>query len=342
MSVGTFAFGASYPGSVAAVDLATAVAKAITTSELGTVVGYRVSDSPGDKMVSGSLDDLLTGLKRPTPSGKKGNFEIATSSGFDFVFSRSSEKPNWWVYYFDRKLDAPQLLLMGRFAEALFRSELPCTYVQLERTEKSLAFVPKPPIAGHRHIVVTDEDEVARSYDDPALFWRQWTPVHESGPRRLCMRALDSNETAKYLGRTFAGTMALARNAKPGLTEYGIPLKYDRNLREFWEPGPFSEEKAGLPALTFVGHDPKTDLYEYTGYIERNNDEHGHVLAKELCDLNEIYYSKEDGKGGLVAGRVHVVFLEEWMARQERRPLRDVGARVFFLGRAGEPVEVSD
>lgn len=37
------------------------------------------------------------------------------------------------------------------------------------------------------------------------------------------------------------------------------------------------------------------------------------------------------------------MFLEEWMAWQERRPLLDVGARVYYMdGKTGEIVEVAD
>jgi hypothetical protein len=40
---------------------------------------------------------------------------------------------------------------------------------------------------------------------------------------------------------------------------------------------------------------------------------------------------------------VRIVFPEEWMARRERRPLLDVGARVFFMDRkTGSDIEIKD
>ena len=148
-----------------------------------------------------------------------------------------------------------------------------------------------------------------------------------------------------YLARTFEGNYALARVAKPGLTKYGLP---DRRVRkrleteypDFWELGPFEEEKAGLPALTLVGRDPATDTIHYTGFIERDGkEEHGRVQIRELIDVKDQGFSEA---GDRIPGRVHVVFLDEWMARQERRPLRDVGARVFFYAKDGTKVEVTD
>jgi len=54
-----------------------------------------------------------------------------------------------------------------------------------------------------------------------------------------------------------------------------------------------------------------------------------------------IVGSKQDRAGNPV-DCVRIVFLEEWMAR-ERRPLLDVGARVFFMDRkTGDLVEITD
>ena len=50
-----------------------------------------------------------------------------------------------------------------------------------------------------------------------------------------------------------------------------------------------------------------------------------------------------DPSRGRPVDTVRIVFLEEWMARRERRPLLDVGARVFFMDpRTGRDVEVTD
>jgi hypothetical protein len=39
---------------------------------------------------------------------------------------------------------------------------------------------------------------------------------------------------------------------------------------------------------------------------------------------------------------VRVVFAEEWMAHRERRPLLDVGARVYFMDRnTGRDIEIT-
>ena len=66
------------------------------------------------------------------------------------------------------------------------------------------------------------------------------------------------------------------------------------------------------------------------------------MLIREIHEVRALVKAKQDREGRPV-DTVRIVFLEEWMARRERRPLLDVGARVFFMDpKTGRDVEITD
>jgi hypothetical protein len=66
------------------------------------------------------------------------------------------------------------------------------------------------------------------------------------------------------------------------------------------------------------------------------------VLVREIYYVRDLVRTKRDPAGRPVEV-VRINFDEEWMARQERRPLLDAGARVYFRGsKAGELIEIKD
>ncbi|MEZ4401268.1 MAG: hypothetical protein R3B06_14675 [Kofleriaceae bacterium] len=202
----------------------------------------------------------------------------------------------------------------------------------------------RPPLAGANFAVVTTVDAVDAAYTDPAVFWRAWDTVEPHGHLRLCTRALDLPDPADdvaWLGRTFEASMALARAARPGLTQYDVPRPRPE-LAPFWTPGP-RPDAAGQPVLALVGYDPADHLVEYAGFVP--DPEPGfpmpHLLVRDILTLRALQRRKALPDGRPVAS-VRVVFPSEAMARPERRPIRDCGARLFFLGPAGDLVEITD
>lgn len=194
------------------------------------------------------------------------------------------------------------------------------------------AFVPEPPIARANHAVVTTEAEVAAAYDDPALFWKMWK-VEPLGERKLCTRALDDIDEDKWLARTFESTMALVRGAKPKLTVYNKPY-WEPEFAVWWEFGDLDDEKAGNPALMPIGYDEADRCFDLTGFItktplERGGPEPRQVLIREIYEVRQLARGKKDPRGRPIEA-VRITFPEEWMARQEKRPLLDAGARVFY------------
>jgi hypothetical protein len=210
----------------------------------------------------------------------------------------------------------------------------------------AIAFVPRPPLARAFHLVTTTEQQVSERYDDPVVFWQVWTAVEQFGNVRLCIRHLDALEEEDWLARTFEQTMELARHAKPGLTYYDKDPYWYPPYAPWWEPGDYQDEKAGYPALTLVGYIAASKTVEFTGFITKQPMQEGgedprHVLITEIHAVRALVAAKqtEDGRPIEV---VRVVFPERWMAEQERRPLLDVGALVFYLGANGELVAITD
>jgi hypothetical protein len=209
---------------------------------------------------------------------------------------------------------------------------------------RGMAFVPSPPLARSFHLVTTTDSQVAERYDDPAVFWQVWTTIERLGETRLCIRHLDALEEEDWLARTFEQTMELARHAKPGLTYYDKDPYWYPPYAPWWEPGDYQDEKAGYPALTLVGYIAESKTVEFTGYITKQPMQEGgeaprHVLITEIHAVRALVAAKqtEDGRPIEV---VRVVFPERWMAEQERRPLLDVGAQVFYLDVTGTLVPV--
>ncbi len=256
---------------------------------------------------------------------------------------RQGGRPEWLVDSIPARPDRAWLESVCRLAECAFTNpSKQAMWIGVGRNDGhgELSFVPQPPIAELRHVVMTDTAQVEANYDEPKVFWKQWRTVHKRGTSRLCVRATRSADAGDFLGEVFESTMEMVRAAKPNKTTYGEMKKWPPNLRAFWQLGPSSEELAGLPALKLVGYDASTKTLEYAGVLEKAGDEKRHVLVKEIGDINVITLAKKDAEGRPV-DTVRVVFVEEWMARQERRPLRDVEARVYFM-KQGKLVEVVD
>jgi hypothetical protein len=94
----------------------------------------------------------------------------------------------------------------------------------------------------------------------------------------------------------------------------------------------------GGSALELVGYDGKRKIVEYAGVI---GGDRRHVLIREIHQLRALVQAGALDDGRQVAA-VHVVFPDAASARQERRPLLDVGAKVFHLAPSGKTVELTD
>lgn len=190
--------------------------------------------------------------------------------------------------------------------------------------------IPYPPLVGHNsHATLTTEAEVAAHYDAPDLFWTSgWQSIEEHGARRLLLRGMDAPAGPAYLEQIIAQQWQLARAAKAGLTRYALPQA---------EP----EEKdiflAGLRQLEPVGYVAAERTAEYSCAMPRGE----RIAGWEIYELWDLL---QEGK--LADGRpvetVRIVFLDEWAAREEKRPLLDIGCRVLYYDGEGALIELKD
>ena len=278
----------------------------------------------------GSLRDILRAIDNE-PETEVVHFSDAGGTDISIV-----ERDGVWSVRVERhrsqEVSKPWLRRMVELAREA--TKLPgYRSVAVSRHQSTMSsFVPEPPIAAANHAVVTTEAEVAAAYDDPALFWKMWK-VEPLGDRKLCTRALDDIEEDKWLARTFESTMALVRGAKPKRTVYNKPY-WEPEFAAWWEFGDLDDEKAGNPALAPIGYDEADRCYDLTGFITktplaRGGPEPRHVLIREIYEVRRLARGKKDPKGRPIEA-VRITFPEGWMARQEKRPLLDAGARVFY------------
>ena len=330
--------------------LAKEYARCLREAEFGAIVRYSLAGMGGED-VPGSGDELEKGIARLGPA-KARYFAIVTKDKTHLSFARGvGGRPTWSIrgeYPSETLPKAGWMEAMAKLSVAAARIS-GFQYEVLARSESSWAeFPPQPPLARYNHIVTLTEAEVADAYHDPASFFRCWDRVENIGDLRVCIRALDKLEVEDWLAETFESTMHLARIAKPKRTNYLTPGKVPAAFAPWWEYGDIiADERAGYPALSFVGYVPATRTVEYAGFctttdIAKGGPDPRHVLIREIHEVRALVKAKQDREGRPV-DTVRIVFLEEWMARRERRPLLDVGVRVFFMDpKTGRDVEITD
>lgn len=301
----------------------------------------------------GSQEDLEVKITT-FGSSKARYFAMVTKDETRLSFSRGvGGRPTWHIEGRYPSETVPTVEWVEAMAKlAVAAAQIPGLQHQaLARHERAWAqFPPLPPLARCNHIVTVTESQVADAYDDPDAFWRCWDRVERVGKLRVCIRGLHDLDDEAWLARTFESTMHLARVAKPGQTMYSTPWHGPQSaaFAPWWEYGDIiADERAGYPALSFVGYDPSTRTVEYAGFctttdIAKGGPDPRHVLIREIHEVRALVKAKKDREDRPV-DTVRIVFAEEWMARRERRPLLDVGARVFFMDRkTGLDVEIKD
>lgn len=328
--------------------LARQYGRSLQDAGFGTIVRYAVAGMGGDSL-RGSERDLERRLMELTAENPH-YFMMETEDHTRFSFSRGEGGRKGWRIENYPSEEVPTEAWMNAMTKLIIASAgMPgFDFAVLARHETSWAgFPPMPPLARYNHVVTVTEAEVADAYEDPGSFWKCWDRVERVGEQRVCIRALDKLDVESWLGWTFESTMHLARIAKPNRTIYRTPGDVRPAFAPWWEYGDIiAEERAGYRALSLVGYDPSTRTVEYAGFctdtdIARGGPDPRNVLIREIHEIRALVKAKKDADGRPVDA-VRVVFPEEWMARRERRPLRDVGARVYFMGAKGNDIEVTD
>jgi hypothetical protein len=347
------------PDSIAPLALAQDYARWLREAGLGGIYRYSVAGMDGED-VPGSQADLE--LRISTHEDGPGNphyFKMTTEDDSELSFVRGlGGRTTWTIEGRYPSETIPTVEWMEAMAKlCIAAASIPGLQRQeLERDTAWADFPPQPPLAGCNHVVTVTDAMVAAAYNDPSSlphswqgsFYDCWDRVERVGDQRVCIRALDKLDVEQWLAATFETTMHLARLAKPKKTRYLPPGNVRPAFAAWWEYGDLiDEEKAGYPALKFTGYDPTTRTVEYAGFctdtrVSQGGPDPRHVLIREIHSVRALVKAKKD-RDGRPVDTVRIVFMEEWMARRERRPLLDAGARVYFMDRnTGKDVEVTD
>lgn len=340
---------ASHPLTSSLGGLVTCYAEALSTSEGGEVVEYHASNigiAP-DQMRRGPVAALVEALRKARKREDSATF--VTDKELECFIARDESAYNARIRYPAESHSRPEFPRWVEIMYAVARRAIAFPafeHVVVARWPGPLTdFTPSPPLARTNHLVTVTDAEVDAAYEDPDVFWAAWDKIEKIGAVKLCTRALEALDNHAWMGRTFESQMAMARAAKPKLTEYTPKPFWDERFAAWWEPGDLNDEKAGQPALAPLGYDEETRAFELTGFITKTplsqgGSEPRHVLLRELYDWRRVAHMKKD-KQGRPIDAVNVIWPEKWMAISERRPLLDCGLKVFYLDKAKQRVSVT-
>jgi hypothetical protein len=203
------------------------------------------------------------------------------------------------------------------------------TKAVIERFDDGNACVPFVPLAETRRpLVLTDEAEVAAHYERPAEFWSAGWTRETYGSKTLLTRCQYAIDKAEVLAETIDDQWQMARAAKPKRTVYADPVVTPEEKEIF---------ERGEPRLIQVGVNAE-GLVEFSCSVEPDE----HIRGYEIYYLRELVVRKQSRDGTPITS-VRVVFYDQAMAKREKRPLLDVGVRVYYQHPdTGDLVEVSE
>ncbi|MGE0784445.1 MAG: hypothetical protein AB7S26_02065 [Sandaracinaceae bacterium] len=177
------------------------------------------------------------------------------------------------------------------------------------------------------HAVLTTEAAVSEAYEHPEVFWSVWDTVESYGETKLVVRGAEHLESSAFFAYIYEGHRALARAAKPGRCDYEDPRVTDIDR------SPYEAGESRLRPVGYIESEARMELSCVLGTGE-------HIAGWEI-DAVGILLRAGRMQDGAPLREARVTFSEEGMARRERTPLLDVGARVFYLADSGELVELT-
>jgi hypothetical protein len=248
------------------------------------------------------------------------------------VMRDEDEGTGVWIYYLRhdcRHRETPELLARNA---ALLRSlaatgQLVRAYV--ERENGGVLCLPGVPFAANNaNIVAMPPERAALGYDSPERFLEAGWKRESVNGLLFLERGMRARDNAEYLKEIIGGHWEMARAAKPKLTKYYWP-RVEENERAVYRSGP--------AALELVGYVVPEKTVEFSCVLESKNQ---HVQGWEVYTIFQLIQEKKTADGYPVEA-VRVVFFEAWMAEQEKRPLLDIGARVYYHAADGNLTEVT-
>jgi hypothetical protein len=242
------------------------------------------------------------------------------------------EAPDVWILHLSHhcyQRESPELLarIAGLLRSLAGSGQLVRAFV--ERENGGVLCLPEVPFAGiNAHIVAMPAERLVLGYDSPEEFvkagWKQETVNN----LLFLVRGMTARDNTEYLKEIIESHWAMARAAKPQLTKYYWPKVEENEISIYL---------SGSPALELVGYVTREKTVEFSCVLESTDQ---HIRGWEVYMIFQLIQEKKTADGDPIE-TVRVVFFESWMAEQEKRPLLDIGARVFFHSPHGNLTEIT-
>jgi hypothetical protein len=279
-----------------------------------------------------SSSDLAEGLY--ADGAESGGIMLTrfTPQAYDFPYGETYGLRDCWGlrlispdFSVDREPERVRRSLASRVAlvRALIAT---CPVVRAHIERNATVFAPTPPHAKPGHVLfIADRAEIGRDYVDPGVYWDAWEEAAElSEGRVLLTRALTVTDELDYKRRTYPAAWAMARAARPGLTEYAHDeaselIEGERELLD-----------SGEPTLTQLGYHPGEHWLEFTAMAPNGE----HIRPREIFQLSDLV-SAQRLPDGRPLRAVRVTFPNRAMAEREARLLHDISVTVQYFSDRG-------
>jgi hypothetical protein len=191
-------------------------------------------------------------------------------------------------------------------------------------------FSPEAPLAVLAwQMVLAPDTLVAETYEDVNAFWNAgWDHRENFRSGAMLSRGTTLIEDDSYVEKFLEMEWTLARAAKPGKTKY-FNVEVEPELESIFS--------RGESVLKPVGYAEEALLAEYSCYLGEGE----HIPGWEIYGLRTMINARalHDGRPLDVA---RIVFVTREMAIRERRPLLDIGAKVFYQDAPDKLVEITE
>lgn len=302
----------------------------VNTVGLSQPVGWRLPSSAKSK--KGNLGKKLNDFTDREEKESSAFIDLENNS--DFFINQAGE--NDWMFYFNMNVRG---LRGGGILDHAQKAKAVCLHLlqlgillsaTLDQMGGGVDCVPKVPLLGRTgRLLLTSKEKVAEAYEHPEVFWNlPWDMKESFGSKILLTRCLDRMSNVELLESILDQQWALARAAKPGLTQYFDPAPRDNELEIYKSGGPFLQQ---------VGYMEKEKMLEFSCILGEND----HIAGWEIFNIL-LLLDDQELPDGRPLETIRIVFFKKEMAEREKRPLLDVGAKVYYQHESGDIVEIKE
>lgn len=182
--------------------------------------------------------------------------------------------------------------------------------------------LPHLPLVGSAtHLIAFSDRAIEQNFADARIFAAAWDVFETHAEMRLCVRGQDAIGNPNFLAHVLPGHMAMARTARPGLTQFYPPR---------FEPGELEILEAGEATLSPVGYHAAQQMFEFAGHTPRGTE-------LRCVDLLMAWKIASTGQvDDRPVREVRAVFMDQEQATRSAKLLQEAGVAVYWEDHQGE------